>query len=155
MATRLWRLGLYFGTLMVVETPIMLHFRGNMNGFAILWMILGVIVHFVLFAGIGSILGGFLNKHFEEEYNAILEEYKVDNDARKMLHKLKNMKHKPKSALMHNAYYFTLSTAYFELGEKYGALNALNMVYTIDPKLAAEVERQRKAIEDLDEEDGE
>ena len=121
MATRIGRLALYFGTLMAVETPIMLHFRGNMNGFAILWMLLGVVIHFLVFVGIGSIVGGFLNRYFEQEYNAILEEYKVDNDAQKMLHKLKNMKHKPKSALMHNAYYFTLSTAYYELGEKYAA----------------------------------
>ena len=70
-----------------------------------------------------------------------------------MLHKLKNMKHKPKSALMHNAYYFTLSTAYYELGEKYAALNALNTIYTIDPKMAEAVEKQRKLVNALDEEE--
>ena len=52
MATRIGRLALYFGTLMAVETPIMLHFRGNMNGFAILWMLLGVVIHFLVFVGI-------------------------------------------------------------------------------------------------------
>ena len=153
MATRIGRLALYFGTLMAVETPIMLHFRGNMNGFAILWMLLGVVIHFLVFVGIGSIVGGFLNRYFEQEYNAILEEYKVDNDAQKMLHKLKNMKHKRKSALMHNAYYFTLSRDYYELGEKYAALNALNTIYTIDPKMAEAVEKQRKLVNALDEEE--
>ena len=64
MATRIGRLALYFGTLMAVETPIMLHFRGNMNGFAILWMLLGVVIHFLVFVGIGSIVGGLSQQVF-------------------------------------------------------------------------------------------
>ena len=149
---RIGRLLVYFSTLMLVETPIIVHFHDNLNGFAVLWMLAGAIGHFFVFVILGAIIGSFFNKRFETEYNAILEEYKVDNDDKKMLHKLKNMKNKPKSPMMHNAYYFTLSTAYYELGEKYGALNALNMVYTIDKTLAAEVEKQRKKIDELAEE---
>ena len=40
---RIGRLLVYFSTLMLVETPIILHFRDNLNGFAVLWMLAGAI----------------------------------------------------------------------------------------------------------------
>lgn len=152
MGQKVGRMIIYFSTLMLVELPIIVHFRDNLNGFAVLWMLLGAVGHFFVFVILGALIGSVFNKRFETEYNAILEEYQADDDAKKFLRKLKNMKNKPKSPMMHNAYYFSLSTAYYKLGEKYGALNALNMVYTIDRTLAVEVEKQRKLIDELPEE---
>lgn len=143
---------LYFFSLMLVEMPIMWFARGLPSGIFIAIMLGGAVGHFLLFVVAGAILNGVINKKFEEEYNPILEAYQQDKDAQKLLESLQNMKNKPRSLMMHNAYNFTLSTAYYELGDKYGALTALNNINTADGRLAAEINKQRDKISKLSEE---
>lgn len=143
----------YFFTLMAVEMPIMWLFRDKAPGIFVLIMLGGAVLHFLLFVIAGALLNGIVNKKFEDEYEVILEAYKQDNDAKKLLESLKNMENKPRSLMMHNAYNFTLSTAHYELGDKYGALSTLNNIRTADGKLAAEVIKQREKVSKLPDEE--
>ncbi len=143
---------IYFFTLMAVEFPLIWFVRNLASGFFILAIIGGAILHFLLFIIGAALLNVFINKKFENEYNPILEAYKEDNDAEKLLRSLKHMENKPRSLMMHNVYNFTLSTAYYELGEKYAALTALNNINTADGNLAKEVVKQRERVSQLPDE---
>lgn len=143
---------IYFFTLMMVEFPLIWFARNLAAGFLILVILGGGLLHFLLFVIGAALLSGKINKKFEDEYNPILEAYKQDKDARKLLNALKNMENKPRSLMMSNAYNFTLSTAYYELGEKYSALMALNSIRTADGILAAEVRKQRELVKALPDE---
>ena len=143
---------IYFFTLMAVEFPVIWFARDLASGFLVLAILGGGIAHFFLFIIGAALLNGVINKKFENEYNPILEAYKEDNDARKLLDSLKNMNNKPRSLMMHNVYNFTISTAYYELGEKYAALTALNNINTADGRLAREVVKQREKVSQLPDE---
>ena len=139
----------YFLSLMVVELPIIMIYRNSASGIFVAMLVVGAVAHFILFVGISAFITNSVNKKFEKEYNPIIAVYQEDQDPQKLLEALKNMKNKPKSPMMHNAYYFTLSTAYYGLGEKYSALDALSYIRTSDKKLAAEVIKQRQKISEL------
>ena len=89
---------IYFFTLMAVEFPLIWFVRNLASGFFILAIIGGAILHFLLFIIGAALLNVFINKKFENEYNPILEAYKEDNDAEKLLRSLKHMENKPHDA---------------------------------------------------------
>lgn len=143
---------IYFFTLMLVEFPLIWFARSLAAGFLILAILGGFVLHFILFVIGATLLSGKINKKFEEEYNAILEAYKEEGDAKILLNNLKNMENKPRSLMMSNAYNFTLSTAYYELGDKYSARAALNNIRVADGNLAKQVEAQRELIRQMPDE---
>lgn len=125
-------------------------FPNNMFLMVITIIAIGMI-HFVFYM-IGFIfLYTIKDRPFVKEFNAIMNEYKNDENVEKLLTNLLNMNSQPNTQDSKNTFYLTLSTALHENNQTEEALAYLDKVQTTNEKEIEIIEEQRRVLEGLEE----
>ncbi|HLR14228.1 MAG TPA: hypothetical protein VK144_00255, partial [Bacillota bacterium] len=112
-------------------------------------IILTAIVHFIFYIFSSLFLFTKKDRPFIQEFNAVMDEYKENEDTEQLLTHLLNIQHEPKNRDSKNTFYITLSTALHENNRSEEGLEYLDKVQTVNEKEIAIIKEQRKVLEGM------
>lgn len=112
-------------------------------------LILTGVIHFVFYVFGSLFLFTKKDRPFIKEFNAVMEEYKKDEDTERLLTNLLNIQSEPETQDSKNTFYLTMSTALHENNRTDEGLEYLDKVQTVNEKEIEIIEEQRKVLEGM------